>query len=64
MTVDTAKLGEYLTAKEISETFKIARSGIFNMVKRGDFPAGVKIGACRRWTLQEVKTWLDSQKGA
>ena len=53
--------GRYVSATELALMLGIARSGIFNLVKRGDFPHGVKIGRNRRWNLQEVKEWLECQ---
>ena len=55
-------LGTYLSASQITSAFGICRSGIFTLMSRGEFPAGVKIGRCRRWALSDVQAWLDGKK--
>ena len=59
----TEGLGTYLTAAQITSAFGICRAGIFTLMKRGDFSAGVKTGRCRRWALSEVQEWLAVQEG-
>lgn len=54
-------LGTYLTAAQITSAFGICQACLFNLMKRGEFPAGVKIGRCRRWALSEVLSWLEGQ---
>ena len=55
------ELGNFVSATELASALGIARSGIFNLVKAGKFPHGVKIGRSRRWNVQEVKEWLKCQ---
>ena len=57
-----AELGTYLTAADLSRIFGICRSGIWALMRRGDFPLGVKIGRSRRWAVSEVKEWMSRQK--
>ncbi len=59
----TEKLRQYVDASVIASHLGIARSGVFNLVRQGKFPAGVKIGNSRRWKLDEVNTWLDGLEG-
>ena len=54
----------FLSSKEIGLIFGISKSGVFNMLKRGEFPVGVRVGRNRRWTLSEVQAWYDAQKAA
>ena len=58
------ELGNFVSATELATALGIARSGIFNLVKAGKFPQGIKIGACRRWNIDDVNKWLDSQNQA
>ena len=55
------ELSRYVSATELALMLGIARSGIFNLMKQGKFPHGVKIGRNRRWNVQEVKEWLKHQ---
>ena len=54
-------LGTFLTASEIARALGISKSGIFNLIRRGEFPAGVKIGKSRRWNMAEIQSWLEKQ---
>ena len=55
---NTEGLGTYLTAAQITSAFGICRSGIFALMNRGEFPAGIKIGRSRRWALSDIQAWL------
>lgn len=59
--MESHSLGTFLTASEIAKAFGISKSGVFNLLKRGDFPAGVKIGRSRRWNMAEIQSWLEGQ---
>lgn len=52
-------LGVYLSAKDLTKSLGICRSGLFSLIKRGLFPQGVKIGRVRRWRLSEVNEYLE-----
>lgn len=62
--MNAEKLGVFISAKEIARIFGISKSGMFNLLKRGDFPVGMKIGRNRRWRLSELEAWIDSQESA
>lgn len=55
------KLTELINVQEISRAYGITKSGIFNLIKQGKFPAGVKIGGSRRWNPAEVENWVKKQ---
>lgn len=57
----TENIGKYVSATELARELGIARSGIFNLVKTGKFPHGIKIGRNRRWNVEEIKEWLKHQ---
>ena len=60
----TESLGVFISSKDIARLFGISKSGIFNMLKRGDFPEGIRVGRNRRWRLSEVSAWFDAQEAA
>lgn len=60
---DVDMLGKYIDATEIAHVFGLSRSGMFNLIKAGKFPPGIKIGRSRRWKIDEIKAWIDSKKG-
>lgn len=53
-----ASLGEYANATQLAECLGLSRSGLYALQRRGDFPAGIKLGRCRRWAVSEVREWL------
>lgn len=53
---------ELLDAKEVARRFGLSKAGIFNLVKKGIFPAGVKIGHSRRWSSFEIADWLEAKR--
>ena len=55
------QLTELINVQEISRAYGITKSGIFNLIKQGKFPAGVKIGGSRRWNPAEVENWVKKQ---
>ena len=49
-----------LTCHEVVALVRLARSTIYAMVARGDFPAPKKIGPkAVRWVSAEVNQWVD-----
>ncbi len=50
---------ELVTVKEVAEMLKCTPKHIYSLVKRGKFPAQVKIGDASRWKLSEVRDWLN-----
>ena len=57
-------IGVFISSKDIARLFGISKSGIFNMLKRGEFPEGIRVGRNRRWRLSEVSAWIDVQESA
>lgn len=54
-----ASLGEYANATQLAECLGLSRSGLYALQRRGDFPAGIKLGRCRRWAVSQIKEWLE-----
>jgi len=48
----------YVSANEIARMLKLSRGSIYNMRKRGEIPAGRKIGGVRRWNMAELDAFL------
>ena len=56
------ELSSYVNATTLAKSLGISRVGLLSLVKRGEFPAGVKLGHSRRWNVAQVNEWL-SRKG-
>ena len=56
-------IGTWLTAAQLAQSFGLSRSGVFNLIRNGRFPRGIKIGKSRRWDVDDVRAWIDAQKG-
>ena len=51
-----------LKLDEIKTTTGLSRSSIYEKVKKGDFPAPVKLGERSvAWVSEEVDLWLDAR---
>ena len=48
----------YITASEVAQILQVTRSTVYNLVRKGILPRGLKIGQSRRWKLSEVKEAL------
>lgn len=58
---DMTGLTKLVNMNEISRAYGLTKSGIFNLIKQGKFPAGVKLGGSRRWNPDEVESWMKKQ---
>ena len=58
-------LERLLTSKEVSEWAKISERHIQNLIKKGEFPAPIRLGRSIRFKMSDVRTVLngDFQKG-
>lgn len=60
------ELDIYVDAATLAKTLNVSRSGLYQLRKKGLMPAGVQLGRSRRWSVREVKAWLEQagiQKG-
>ena len=49
-----------LTIKQVAERAQRCRASIYNDIKRGTFPAPVKVGPrATRWRETEVDEWIE-----
>lgn len=52
----------FLKLDEIKTTTGLSRSSIYDKVKKGDFPAPVKLGERSvAWVSEEIDFWLDAR---
>ena len=61
MNTQKNELHKLANIKEVASATGITKSGLLSMIKKGIFPHGIKIGACRRWNIDDVNNWLDNQ---
>lgn len=51
----------FLKVGELAERYGLTKNAIFKMVRRGAFPAGVRFGGARRWSLSQLTEWENSK---
>ena len=52
----------FMKLDELKTTTGLSRSSIYDKVKKGDFPAPVKLGERSvAWVAEEVDLWLDAR---
>lgn len=54
MVVDTEEL---VDVKELVKRLNLTPSNIYSRIKRGTFPAGIKVGWGRLWLRDEIEDW-------
>lgn len=52
-----------LRLRRVQEIVPVCRSTIYNMIKRGDFPAPVKVGRSTFWKSSDVNAFLNRLGG-
>ena len=57
-------MSNFLTMKELAAQLKVTKTTLFSLMKRGQFPAGIRIGRCRRWNIDEIDRWAEAQQEA
>lgn len=51
-----------LSIQEVSGVVNRGKTSLYEMMKRGDFPKAVKVGASTRWLASDVDEWILSLK--
>ena len=46
---------KYFTIKDLAKRYGVSRITIFNRVKAGLLPRGIKLGFSRRWSIDEIE---------
>lgn len=55
----------FLRIKDVMERTAMGRTHIYELIKRGDFPAPLDLGAkCSRWVEADVEAWMRSKMPA
>lgn len=47
-----------LRIEKVIDLFPISKVSLYRMIKKGEFPAPVKLGGCSVWSNVELKAWL------
>ena len=55
------ELDTYVDAATLARTLGVSRSGLYQLRKKGIMPCGIQLGRSRRWSVREVRTWLEQQ---
>ena len=55
---------KYLNAKDLAQRYGLSVITVFKKAKSGEFPAGIKIGRARRWSVDELEEFEKNLKGA
>ena len=53
-----------LNITQVAAKVNLTQNWIYERVKAGTFPAGVKIGSARLWKSAEIDAWLKSREKA
>lgn len=51
---------EFLTVSDIANLLRVSRSCVYSLVRRGVLPPGFRLGGSRRWSVHELKRYLES----
>ena len=52
---------ELMTALEVADFLSVARTTIYKLVDRYEFPKAIEIGGSRRWRRDEVVAWMQAR---
>lgn len=50
---------EYVNDFALAQYLGISRNTVHSFAKRGILPQGIRLGHSRRWSISEVKQWLN-----
>lgn len=56
------KDGKLLKIQEVAAMVNLTQAWIYELIKKGKFPAGKKYGVARLWTGDEVNEWLENRE--
>ena len=52
---------QLLTVQDVANILKVSRCMVYVLMKRGEFPTGLKIGHLRRWRRSELQNFLGGE---
>ena len=53
---------QHLTRSDITKRYGVCQATLYNWLRAGKFPQGLKIARTRRWTLAEIESWEKTEK--
>jgi prophage regulatory protein len=60
----TTPIDRFLALPDVSQTVKLARTELYERVKKGTFPKPVKLGRRSVWLQSEIAAWMREQAEA
>ena len=51
-----------LTVRDITASLNIARTTLYHMIKRGEFPQPIRIGKALRWEADTIEKYLKQKR--
>lgn len=51
-----------LNIQQVGARVNLTQAWIYELIKKGKFPAGEKYGVARLWTAKEVNEWLENRE--
>ena len=49
---------DFVTIQQVCHMMSFSRATIYNLIRRDNFPAPIKIGKASRWVRQSVEDWM------
>jgi prophage regulatory protein len=56
-----ASMNRLLRVRQVEDATGFGRSWIYEKVRKGEFPAPIKVGRSSVWIEAEVESWIDAQ---
>ncbi|MBB4194047.1 putative DNA-binding transcriptional regulator AlpA [Rhizobium aethiopicum] len=54
----------FIRLADVQEMIGLKDSRIYQMIKAGEFPKPIKLGASSRWSLRAVEAWMSERANA
>lgn len=52
-----------MSLKRVARTLAVSEKTLRRWVAKGDFPPGLRVGRCWRWSTTTVERWLAEREG-
>lgn len=52
----------YLTLKDVIRRYSVSQATVYRWLANGEFPSGIKIGATRRWNIEDLLEFEQGRK--
>ena len=57
-------MDKFLNIADVEATVGLKKSKIYQLVRAGDFPSGLKLGTrSRRWPASQIQSWIFEKIG-